>query len=333
MGSMQHQQFLLQRQVAPNTPLITAMRSYQALKMMPGHDPGGGQSYTASGYRGATAHVRGDEFGKHSIEAAPCFNGVTPVLASILGLPVTTTPDATNAPLAREHVFTLLGRGDRSPVLFTSQWGDSAHAMQMVDFVFNTLNLGVQRGELTFDTSAISKTPDETITLATAGVTDILAVPWDPTQYDVWADDTYAAIGTTKLLDCHEGAVSVGDTWGRSSPINSAIVSFSKLLENMDVDYAGQMVLAFDAVAKALMATFKNGARKFIRLAQNGPIIGGAIRYRLAIDFGIIITERGEYGTAPNSPEVALPFTYKLSPDAVSNTLIKVTLINTVSSV
>ncbi len=333
MGSMQHQQFLLQRQLAPNTPLVNAMRSYQGLKLMPGYGMEGGQTYTASGYRGATAFVRGDEYGNHSVEATPCFNAALPVMASIFGLPVTTTPDATNAPLARQHVFTLLGRGERSPVLFTGQWGDSSAALQMVDFLFNTLNLGVQRGELTFDTSAFSKTPDETITLATTGVTEVLSVPWDPTQYDVWADDTFLAAGTTKLLDCHEGAFSVGDTWGRSSPLNSAIVSFAKALENEDVEYSGSMQLAFDAVAKALMATFKNGAQKFIRLAQNGPIIGGAIRYRLQIDFGIRITERGEMGTAPNSPEVVLPFTYSLSPDSVSGVLIRVTLINTVATV
>lgn len=333
MGSMQHQQFLLQRETTSGLPLVNAMRSYQGLKMMPGFGMEGGQPYTASGYRGATAYVRGDEYGNHSIEATPDFNTALPVLASIFGLPVTTTPDATNAPLARQHIFTLLGRGERTPVSFTTQWGDSAHALQMAYFIFNSLNIGVQRGELTFDTSAFSRTPDETITLATAGVTEVVSVPWDPTQYDVWADDTFAALGTTKLLDCHEGAISVGDTWGRSSPINSAIVSFAKALENEDVEYSGSMSLAFDAVAKALMTTFKNGAQKFIRLAQNGPIIGGAIRYRLQIDFGIRITERGELGTAPNSSEVILPFTYSLSPDAVSGNLIRVTLINSVATV
>jgi hypothetical protein len=258
------------------------------------------------------------------------------VLASIFGLPTTTTPDATNAPTARQHVFTLMGRGARNPVTFTAQWGLGSAAIQFAYFLFNTLTMGAQRSELTFETSAFSRDGDETITLATSGVTTVESVPIDPTQYDVFSDNTWAGLGVTKLLDCHEGVVSIGETWGRSSPLNSAIVSFAKALENEEVEYGGNMQLAFDAVAKALIATYKAGARKFNRLQTTGPLIGtgpSTTRYGLKIDYGYVITERGEITTAPNSPEVVLPFSYELSPDPVTGKLIEVTLTNTVATV
>ena len=244
MGSMQHQVFQIQKETTPGTALITAMRIYDGLQMTPGTGNQGGQSYSASGSRGTDTRIKGDDFGQHTIELTPDFNALLPVLASVLGVPVSTQPDAVNAPTAYQHVFTLLRRGVRNPVSFTAQWGAGSDAIQFVYFLFNTLGLGVQRSQLTFDTSAFSRDGDPTITLATSGVTTVPSVPIDPTRYDVFSDDSWDDLGTTQLLDCHEGAIAIGDTWGRSSPINSAIVSFAQALENEDVEYSGNMLLA-----------------------------------------------------------------------------------------
>ncbi len=331
--SMQHQIFQLQKEVTPGTALINALRIYDGLRMTPGTGNEGATSYRGSGSRGTDTRIRGDDYGEHAVELTPDFNALLPVLASLFGEPVTTTPDATNAPTARQHVFTLMKRGTRTPVTYTAQWGLGSNAIQFAYFLFNTLTLGVQRSELTTETSGFSRDGDESVTLATTGVTTVESVPIDPTRYDVFSDNTWVALGTTKLLDCHEGSISLGETYGRSSPINSAIVSFRKALENEEVEYSGMMSLAFDAVSKALIATYKNGARKFNRLQTAGPLIGGAINYGLKLDYGYIITERGEVTTAPNSPEVVLPFNYELSGDPVSNKLIEVTLTNTVAAV
>ena len=336
MGSMQHQVFQIQKETTPGTALITAMRIYDGLQMTPGTGNQGGQSYSASGSRGTDTRIKGDDFGQHTIELTPDFNALLPVLASMLRMPVSTQPDAVNAPTAYQHVFTLLRRGVRNPVSFTAQWGAGSDAIQFVYFLFNTLGLGVQRSQLTFDTSAFSRDGDPTITLATSGVTTVPSVPIDPTRYDVFSDDSWDDLGTTQLLDCHEGAIAIGDTWGRSSPINSAIVSFAQALENEDVEYSGNMLLAFDSVAKALIATYKAGARKFNRIATEGPLIGEApstTHYGLQIDYGYLVTSRGEITTAPNSPDVVLPLTYELSGDPDTGTLLEITLTNTVATV
>jgi hypothetical protein len=328
---MAQQRFLIKKETTPGTPVVTAMQNYRALRVTPGFADEG-ESFKGRGNRGTTARTSNIESATLSVEAPQCFNALLPVAAGVLGTPVTTQPDIPNAPTAYQHVFTLTGSGERNPVTFTSQWGDSVAAFQMAYTAFQTLTMGVQRSSLTFETSAIAREPDHTITLATVGIVDIPAVPIPSRTYDVFIDNTFAALGTTKMLRCYDMSVAVGDTWGMDTPINSAITSFADLLENEDVDYSGSAQIAFDAAGKALITDFKNGTTKFVRIQATGATIGGLIAYKLMLDFPIVIIGRGEVTTAPNSPRVVLPFNYELTPDPVGGTLINLTLINTVAA-
>lgn len=156
------------------------------------------------------------------------------------------------------------------------------------------------------------------------------AVPISPRGYDVYADDTWAALGTTKLLACYRMNVALGDKFQPDSPINSAIVSYESAMEAEDQSYAFDATFGFDAAAVGLINTFKNGVRKYFRLLVNGPIIEGAITYRLQVDFAAFITSIGEIGTAPNSPAVTIPMTLELARDPITAKACDLTLINTV---
>lgn len=332
MASMQQQKFYLQRETVPGVASLDAMRDYAALKTMPSFNDEN-EVFRRRGSRGLAANTSLMESATVSVESPQCFNGITPVLASVLGLPVTTQPAVTTAPTAFEHVFTLTGRGERAPVTFTGQWGDSDNALQLLYLVFQSLNFGVQRSSLTFETSAIAREPDETATLVTTGITTIPAKPIPSRAYDVFMDDTEAAYGTTKMLKCYDLNVSIGDIWAMDTPINSAIASFDTLVENEDIEYTGAAQLGFNATARALIATFKAGTPKYVRIAATGPIIEGTTPYSIAFDFPIIITTRGEIGTAPNSPTVVLPFNYELTPDPSSDALITARVVNALATV
>lgn len=332
MGSIAQQRFLIQREIVPGTPQVAAMRDYAALQGTPTFNDEG-EPFRRRGSRGLSAYTPTMESATIAIEAPQCFNALTPVLAGVLGMPMTTQPDATVNPTVYQHVFTLLGRGERSPVTFTSQWGDSANALQMAYTAFQSLTIGVQRSALTLETSAIAREPNHTITLASTGVTVVPAKPIPSRAYDVYMDDTLAAWGTTKVLKCYDMSVSVGDTWGMDAPINSAIASFDSLLENEGVEYTGSAQLGFDAIAKAMIGTFKSGALKYTRTKATGPIISGALPYAIEIDYPILITSRGEVGTAPNSSTVILPFNYELQAEPAGDVLLRVKLTNTVATI
>jgi hypothetical protein len=328
---MARQRFLLQREATPGVAATSAMREYIGLSASPGYNDDG-ESFKVAGFRGTAARIKTNEYGEWDVSAMQDFNGLLPVAASVLGEPTTTQPDVATAATAYEHVMTLTGSGDLDPVSYTAISGNDDFAFQGNYLVFNTFDMGVQRANLSFGTSAMSKTLDHTATIPATGITQVAAAPVPSRNYNVYIDDTWADLGTTKYLSCYDASVAVGATWEMDSPINSEIISFESLMENLDTDYSGEMSVGLKPSAVALFDSFQDDTKKFVRIAADGPIIGGAVRYRVQLDFSIIVTSRGRVGDAPNSSTKILPFSYDLSPDDVSGNLIELTLTNTVAS-
>lgn len=324
MGSINDQAFLIQKEATPGVPVVNAMKSYQALRVMYGYESAG-TSHKGSGFRANTARVTTNEWGAHSVESPQCFNAMLPVLASVLGLPVS-TPGI----LSAAHVFLLKGKGKRTPVTFTGMWGDEDFAAQLAYLVFNNLGVGVQRSDLTLSTSAISRIPDDSVAMPTVGIVEVPAVPIPSRGYDMFIDDTWAALGTTKYLSNYDFQVTVGETWGQDTPINSAFQSFMRLVENESVDYTASMQVGLEPEMADLFTTFRDGVLKYFRIASTGPEIEAGVDYGFDLDFCARIIKRGQTATAPNSPIVVLPFDLEHAPDPATNNLIGVNLVNAV---
>lgn len=331
MGSINDQQFLIQRETVPGTPVTSAMRSYHGLKAKMGYATEG-QSFRGGGYRVNTSRNTTMESGEHEIEAPQCFNALLPVIASVIGLP-TSTPLVGAPTKGATHVFRLKGRGKRTPVAFTGIYGESGEAFLLPYLVFNELEMGIQRSELKFETAAISRTPIANTTWPATGVTEVISVPINSREYDVFLDNTSATWGTTQYLTAYDFGFSIGETWGFDAPINSAFKSFAGLVENEEVDYEGSMQVGVNAAARSLLDTFSDGALKYVRIAADGPIIDGTDRYSIQIDYVIRITSPGKVDTAPNSPTLVLPFDYELASDPDTGDAIVVTLVNSVLTV
>lgn len=178
-------------------------------------------------------------------------------------------------------------------------------------------------------------TPAVVITTTTPGVPPFVEVPSIPIAartWDVYSDNTWAALGTTKLLAAYEGTVTAGDKYTPDWVINSALPSFSEMLEAESTDYTANFTLGFDATAEAVISDYKAGTLKFLRFQSKGPIIEAATQHEITIDLCIRITSPGEIGTAPNSPSVILPFNGQLTVDPVSGFASKARVVNKVVS-
>ena len=81
-----------------------------------------------------------------------------------------------------------------------------------------------------------------------------------------------------------------------------------------------------------MIAAYKAGDPKFIRVGATGAEIGTGVNYELEINESTVIQSVGEIGTAPNSPVVTLPFSTLLTPDATSGNTLTVRLVNTVAT-
>jgi hypothetical protein len=329
--SIVNQGLWLQPEVTPGTAATNAMKRWGGIKLMPGF-ANETQQFAASGYKVKTSNQVLSEQGTHTVETIQDFNSLLPILASVLTYDGATQPDVTNAPNAYEHTFHLEAAAADDLQTYTAIWGDSDQALEMLHLVFNSLGLNIQRGALTLDTSALSYEPTTGATVPSAGVTEIRSVPIPARSYDVFVDDTWAALGTTKSLVAYELGLTIGDKRAPDSPINSTISSFESLVENEDIEFSGVHRLGFDATAVGLITAYKAGAPKFIRVAATGAEIGTGVNYELEVSESTVIQSVGEIGTAPNSPVVTLPFTTLLTPDATSNNTLTVRLVNTVAT-
>ena len=167
----------------------------------------------------------------------------------------------------------------------------------------------------------MSYAPTTGATLPASGTTTIGTIPVAARTWDVYADVSEAALGTTKLLACYEGGIEFGDKYTPDWVINSALDSFDSIIENDDLEPSANLTLGFDATAVSLLGDWTAGTVKYLRLASTGPVIDQTsvptdINAEIEIDLCVRITQPGEFSAAPNSPAVFLPLTCQVEADS-----------------
>lgn len=330
MASIASQVAQLQRETSPGTAETDAMMRPLSLKLTPGMTGTGGNGFRSAGAAVTTAYELGDLWSAWTVEGVQDFNAIGLIASCVFGPPVTTPVDGATG--AYKHVFTPKSFGADELVAYTAQYGDDDVAFQAAMLVFQTLGITVERGNLSLSSSAISRLFDENATLADTGVTDIPAVLIPSNGYNVFADDTWAALGTNKMLACYRAELTTPDKYTPDAPINSAIDGFETLVANAEGDFTSNWSFGVNATAKAMISSFKNRAKKFIRLAVDGPIITGATRHSLQYDTCTQLTNVGTITTAPGSSTQVIPFDGQLIYDDVSGKFAELTITNTVAS-
>lgn len=328
--SMTNQVAQLQRETVPGTAETDAMQRVMSLKLIPSYNVSGGESFTAAGSSVATSYQIGDVWSTWSVDGVQDFNALGLIATSLFG-PPTTTP-VVGAVGAYEHVWEPDPFEAAVLASYTAQFGDSVMAMQAAMFVFQSFGLTIQRGTLGLTSNAISRKVDKSASLASTGVTNLPAVPVPSRGYDVYADDTWAALGTTKLLACYSAEITNPDKYQPDAPINSQIDGFESLMEAQDRELTTNFTVGFDAAGSDLIDSFENEAHKFFRVEASGPLIVATTTYKITYDVASRLTGVGELTTAPNSPTLVLPLEGQSILDPVSNKFMRISLVNTVAS-
>lgn len=329
--SIVNQGLYLKKETTAGTANTTGMNRFLGMGLRPGWNVER-EDYRGEGFKVPTSSVVHMASGQHTVNTLQDYNALTPVLASVLSYDGATQPDAENAEDAYEHTFHLEADAADDMTSFTAIWGDSTQALQMVWLVFNSLTFGVQRRQLTINTSAISEAPTTGASIPSSGIVEIPSIPIAGRTYDVYADDSWTALGTTQLDACYDLSWTIGDKYTTDTPIDSSISSFASLVENADINFTGSMRLGFDSEATSAYSDYTDGSQKFFRLESTGTTIGGTTKYGITVDVSAIITDPGEIGEAPNSPVVTLPFNLRMNPDTTSGNTLTVTLTNTVAA-
>jgi hypothetical protein len=154
----------------------------------------------------------------------------------------------------------------------------------------------------------------------------IPAVPMFPLHFSLYLDNSWAALGTTKLTQTFEMGIAAGEHAARTRPINAAKDSDS-YVETSDQEHEVTLNMAVDQQHKAVLAALKAGSQIFVRVEAVGPLIEGAINYRFRQDMCLFVTEAGE-GTDYEEVYVR-EFTCQVGKDQVSGNAVAVRVVNT----
>ncbi len=328
--SMTNQQLVLAREATAGTPATTGFKRVQSLRGTVGYAIEG-DDFKASGSKVNTARVPNTEMGTIGIDTILDYNGATWAATGGYGAPVSVA-GAAAAVGTYTHTYTLNAYSADPRVTFTGFWGDAVQALQLPHFLFNTFGVSIARGALSLTSSAMSYMPKTGIAFPASGaITDVGTRPMAGRQFNIYMDNTWAALGTTQLLAAYEGGLTMGDKYTPDWAINRALSSFSEVLEAESTEYSGNLRVGFDATALSLLNTFNAGDLKFIRIESIGPIIAGAIPFSMVVDYCVRVTSIGEYSAAPNSPAVSVPFSFTLAVDDVSTNVSKLVLVNAVT--
>lgn len=335
-GSMASQALYLQREVTPGTAVTNAMRRVLGIKGVPGWEVDG-TNFVPSGVKVNTARVVNTETATFTAETLQDYNALLWTLTGGFGAPAAPVQvlEAENPVPAYRHVFSLNPFAPDSVVTFTGIWGDAQQAVTLRHLFFNSLGITVNRGGLSFDTSIRAMVPETGASIPAGGsITTIGTVPVASRSWSIYIDDTWATLGTTKMLAMYEGQLSFGDKYDMDYVVDAAKPSFNSIVEAESTDRTGSLKVGFDAAAVGLVGDYKDGQLKFIRFESEGPTIPGTTttRFTVELDVCVVIENPGTFENAPNSASRTLPFNMSIALDPVSNKAAEALVINSVAS-
>lgn len=324
--SIVNQGLYLQSETTPGTAVTDAMRRYMSMRGNVGWDIQK-EYFQAAGYKVTTAENVLTELGTMDLEVIQDYNAFLPLLSGFFGKPATTEVE----PGVYQHVFTLNAREADDLSTYTAVWGDATQALIATAVAFHGLGLSVQRTSLNLTANAILRKPVSG-NVPTTGVTEVPMVPVRASTYCAYLDETWANLGTTKLLNLYSTELNFSDKLAPDWVVDCGLESYSELLENDNIEIRQPVTLGFDATAQSQIDDALDGRMKFMRIEATGPEIDDTEEhYSLSIDTAVVLNPQNT-GRSPVSPAVVVNFDGRVMVDPVSGNTAQVTLVNSLPS-
>lgn len=254
-------------------------------------------------------------------DGIPCFAELAYIFNGLLGA---VTPTVIVSPWYK-WIFTPSQTALATLKTFTFEHGSPERALKFTYGVFPEFTLDFNRSDVKIGGSILGQAVSDGITMTSA--TDLEQMPIVADQLSVYADDTWAALGTTKLTAIISGKVSIAGTWNPFWVVDSALTSFKALVEKPPTAQITLMLEA-DAQGMGLLTTMRGEATKFIRIKT--PAAVGAQDYLLQIDAAVKLTKPNTF--SDQDGVYAIEFVGDVAYDATGTKALEVTLQNKVSA-
>lgn len=163
---------------------------------------------------------------------------------------------------------------------FTIEQGGTVRAHSFPYAQLDSLGYSINRtsGEATIKGSLIGQRLSDGITM-TASPTELALEPVLPDDICIYADDSAAALGTTKLTRALKADWMIDNRFGPIFPIDCALTSFAATVEQEDMEAKFDLLMAADTQGMGLLTTMRAGSKKFIRVVGTGSLIATPYTY------------------------------------------------------
>lgn len=275
-------------ETVPGTP-VAAARRLQALSIEPSVSADV-DVFRPQGQKFAALSSLGKEWVEADLSGRATYDEIVYPLSSVL---TAATPVTTGT--GQRWTFSPSSTAEDSPRTFTVEHGSAFRADRFAYGLVNEFSMNFSRDSVELGGSMIGRALVDAIVL-TAAPTAVPLVPILPTQIDVFMDNTYAGLGTTKLGRLLSAEFSLGSRYGPLWVLDSANPGFVAHVET-EPDATLDLVAEADAQAMGLaLGAMRDGSTRFIRIRATGPVIGaGPTAYSFSLDVAAKVESPGDF--------------------------------------
>lgn len=246
------------------------------------------QTFMPMGSKVPSTVVPGKDSSTLSIEGQGSYSEIVYVLSSLLKDVTATLSDTT----AYTWLYEPANRTEDTRARYTIEEGSAVRAGKASYGTVTDATITFNRSAgVTVSGSGFAQQYQDNITL-TASPTTITEAPILATHLNIYSNDTFGAIGTTKLTRDFNAEVSIGGVVGQVWPINSANASFASDVELVP-SVAVSLRCSADAQGMGFLTAARAAATKYVRLEALSTVLAGAatVYYKLWIDFACKVQE------------------------------------------
>lgn len=292
--------------------------------------------FQAKGAKYPTIVYNGREWADADISGDATYSELQYLLAGAMTTPtVAQLLDAAAPTGAYKWVFDPLTFGADNPKTFTVEQGDASRAHRASNLVISKFGLNFDRKGVTIASDGFAQAIEDGVVMTSAGVTSIETVPIQPTQIDVYLDNTVAGLGTTKQLRLLSGAFDLSGRFTSLFVVDSSKPSFVASVEK-DPASTFKLKVEADAAGMDMLNAFRSGGTKFMRIKCKGPkIYSGAtaaadVYHSFALDVAGKVSAVGKFGDQDGV--YAAEFTFTTVHDSGWNKAMHCELVNAVAA-
>lgn len=251
--------------------------------------------FRAMGAKYASAITPGQDFTSFGVSGQGSYSELVYLFCSNLANVTPSTVDTTG----KSWVFQPAIRSEDTVKTYTIENGGTVRSGKATYAIVTDVEVTFNRTDgVAISGSGFAQQFQDNISL-TGSPTAVEEVPILPTHLNVYADDTFANLGTTKLTRDFNAVYRCTGRFGQVWPINSTLASFGAHVE-LEPTAQIELTAEYDTSGAQFFTQARAGATKYIRLEALSTVLAGSSTafYKVWIDVACKISAMGGFDDA-----------------------------------